>query len=113
MMAAASTVPYYGLGMRAFPFAGEVPGTLHLRVVSRIPVAILLLNLPRIWSGAFRHPGLHDFHADRVTIRFDRPTPLQIGGDAEGARSAVTMGVVADPIEVIDFSGVDRATESP
>jgi diacylglycerol kinase family enzyme len=90
--------------MRAFPFAGEVPGTLHLRVVSRIPVAILLLNLPRIWSGAFRHPGIHDFHADRVTLRFDRPAPLQIGGDAEGLRETVTLGVVSEPIDVVDFT---------
>jgi diacylglycerol kinase family enzyme len=108
MMAAASTVPFYGLGMRAFPFAGVVPGALHLRVVTRIGVPTVLLNLPRIWSGLFRHSGLQDFHADRVTLRFDRPTPLQIGGDAEGVRSEVTMGVVPEPIEVVDFSGIER-----
>jgi diacylglycerol kinase family enzyme len=113
MMAAASTVPYYGLGMRAFPFAGTVPGALHLRVVSQIAVPTVLLNLPRIWSGAFRHSGLHDFHADRVSIRFDRPTPLQIGGDAEGMRSEVTMGVAPDPIDVVDFSGLDRTPARP
>ncbi|MGB8932215.1 MAG: diacylglycerol kinase family protein [Anaeromyxobacteraceae bacterium] len=105
LMAAASTVPFWGLGMRAFPFAGLVPGAMHLRVASRIAVPTVLLNLPRIWSGAFRHPGLHDFHADRVTLRFDRPTPLQIGGDAEGLRETVTMGIVSEPIEVVDFSG--------
>lgn len=104
MMAAASTVPYYGLGMRAFPFAGVTPGTMHLRVASRIPVPTVLLHLPRIWTGEFRHPGLHDFEVERVTLRFDRPTPLQIGGDAEGAREQVTMGVVSEPIEVVDFS---------
>jgi diacylglycerol kinase family enzyme len=104
MMAAASTVPFYGLGMRFFPFAGEVAGTMHLRVASRIPVPIALLNLPRIWSGAFRHPGLHDFQATRVELRFDRPIPLQIGGDAEGSRDQVTMAVAPRPIEVVDFS---------
>ncbi len=108
LMAAASTVPFWGLGIRAFPFAGTAAGAMHLRVASRIPVPTVLLNLPRIWSGAFRHPGLHDFHADRVTLRFDRPAPLQIGGDAEGLRETVTMGVVSEPIEVVDFSGVAR-----
>jgi diacylglycerol kinase family enzyme len=103
LMAAASTVPFYGLGMRFFPFAGEIPGTMHLRVASRIPVPVALLNLPRIWSGAFRHAGLHDFQAERVELRFDRPTPLQIGGDAEGLRETVTMGVVPEPIEIVDF----------
>ena len=66
--------PFYGLGMRAFPFAGTVPGALHLRVVGRIAVPTVLLNLPRIWSGAFRHPGLHDFHADRVTVPLRSPS---------------------------------------
>jgi diacylglycerol kinase family enzyme len=103
LMAAASTVPYYGLGMRAFPFAGEEPGLLHLRVASPIPVPLVLLNLPRIWSGSFRHDAIHDFHARRVTLRFDRPTPLQVGGDAEGERDAVTMSVVPEPIELVDF----------
>jgi diacylglycerol kinase family enzyme len=104
LMAAASTVPYYGLGMRAFPFAGTEPGTMHLRVASQIPVPVVLLNLPNIWSGAFRHPGLLDFQVDRVTVRFDRAAPLQIGGDAEGYRETVTMGVVSEPIDVVDFT---------
>lgn len=103
MMAAASTVPYYGLGFRAFPFAGQHPGTMHLRVAGEIAVPTVLLNLPRIWSGEFSHPGLHDFRAQRVTLKLDRATPLQIGGDAAGLREAVTLGVVPDPIEVVDF----------
>lgn len=104
MMAACSTVPYYGLGLRLFPYAAQVPGTMHLRVAGRIPVPTVLLSLPRIWTGAFNHPGLHDFQVDRVTLRFDRPTPLQVGGDAEGSREVVTMGVVSEPIDVVDFS---------
>lgn len=108
MMAAGSTVPYYGLGMRAFPFAGTEPGAMHLRVATRIPVPIVLLNLPNIWSGAFQHPGLLDFHVERATVRFDRPVPLQIGGDAEGYRETVTMGVVADPIDVVDFTVIPQ-----
>ena len=104
MMAACSTVPYYGLGMRLFPFAGEVPASMHLRIASRIPIPTVLLSLPRIWSGAFQHPGLHDFQVDRVNLHFDRPTPLQIGGDAEGAREVVTMAVVRESIDIVDFS---------
>jgi diacylglycerol kinase family enzyme len=106
LMAAASTIPFYGLGMRAFPFAGEKPGVMHLRVAGQIAVAKLLLNLPGIWSGRFSHPRLHDFHADRVKLRFDRPLPLQVGGDAEGERDVVTMGLAATPIDVVDFGRV-------
>jgi diacylglycerol kinase family enzyme len=103
MLAAASTVPYYGLGLKAFPFAGVEPGAMQLRLVTAIGVGTLLANLPSVWAGSFTHPGLIDFHADRVTLRFDRPTPLQIGGDAEGLRSEVTIGMAADPVELVDF----------
>jgi diacylglycerol kinase family enzyme len=102
-LAAASTVPYYGLGLRVFPFAENAPGMMQVRIASGIPLHTLLLNLGSIWSGEFSHPGLLDFHADRVSLRFDRPMPLQIGGDAEGWREEVTFGMAANPVEIVDF----------
>jgi hypothetical protein len=63
----------------------------------------MVLNLHRIWSGAFSHEGLLDFHVDRVALRFERPMPLQVGGDAEGWRDEVTFGMAASPVELVDF----------
>lgn len=103
MLAAASTVPYYGLGLRAFPFAGKSQGVMQLRLATRIDVCTLALNLPRIWTGDFAHESLLDFHADRVAVRFERPMPLQIGGDAEGWRDELTFGMAASPVEIVDF----------
>jgi diacylglycerol kinase family enzyme len=103
MLAAASTVPYYGLGLRAFPFTGSSEGMMQLRVATSIGVPTLLLNLPRIWSGGFAHDGLLDFHADRVALRFERPMPLQVGGDAEGWRDELTFSMAANPVEIVDF----------
>jgi diacylglycerol kinase family enzyme len=103
MMAAASTVPYYGLGLRAFPFAQQAPGMMQLRVITSIDVSTVLVNLSRIWSGEFAHQSLLDFHADRVALRFERPMPLQVGGDAEGWRDEVTFGMAARPVEIVDF----------
>ncbi|WP_248356267.1 diacylglycerol/lipid kinase family protein [Anaeromyxobacter oryzae] len=103
MLAAASTVPYYGLGLKAFPFAEKAPGMMQLRVGTEIGVATLLMNLGRIWSGDFSHDGLLDFHAERVALRFERPVPLQVGGDAEGWRDEVTFGMADRPVEVVDF----------
>ncbi len=104
MLAAASTVPYYGLGLRVFPFVDGAHGMMQLRVVSSIALPTLLANIPRIWSGCFSHDGLLDFHADRVVMRFERPMPLQIGGDAEGWRDELTFGMAANPVELVDFS---------
>jgi len=108
MLAAGGTVPYYGFGLRAFPFAGRRPGSLQLRVATRIPVAALVANVSRIFSGEFAHPGLLDFQVDRVAMTFDRPLPLQVGGDAEGARDRLEMGVAPRPVEVLDFGAAQR-----
>ncbi len=109
MLAAASTVPYYGLGLRVFPYAERAAGMMQVRVVTRIDVSTLLLNLPRIWSGEFAHEGLLDFHADRVSLRFDRRVPLQVGGDAEGWREEVSFGMAANPVQLVDFGPAARA----
>lgn len=104
MLAAGSTVPYYGFGLRAFPFAGRRPGFLHLRVATRIPLASLLLRVPSIFSGEFSHPGLLDFEAEGVAMSFDREVPIQVGGDAEGLRTEVTLGIAPRGVELLDFS---------
>ena len=103
MMAAASTVPFYGFGLKAFPFAEARPGMLQLRVATELSVHTVLWNLPRIWSGDFAHPNLLDFHAERVTIQFERPMPVQVGGDAEGWREQVSFGMAASGVELVDF----------
>src|SRR5512133_3665324 len=104
MLAAASTVPYYGLGLRAFPFVDRAQGMMQLRVATKIDVATLVVNLPKIWSGGFAHEGLLDFQAQRVALRFEKPMPLQIGGDAEGGRDEVGFGMAANPVEIVDFA---------
>ncbi len=103
MVAAGGTVPYYGFRMRAFPFAGRRAGTFHLRVLTRIPVPSLVLGARRLFSGEFQHPGLLDFEAEQVEMRFDRPVPFQAGGDAEGFRDQVTMGIASRSVELLDF----------
>jgi diacylglycerol kinase family enzyme len=108
MLAAASTVPFYGFGLKAFPFADSSPGLLQLRIVTQVPVPTLLWNLQRVWAGSFDHSGILDFHADRVSVRCDRPVPLQIGGDAEGEREQVTFGIAAAPVELVDFAASAR-----
>jgi diacylglycerol kinase family enzyme len=104
-MAGTSTVPFYGMGMRIFPFAQQARGMMQLRVVTDPAVSTLLLNIHRIWSGEFEHEKLLDFQVDRVSLRFERPMPLQVGGDAEGWRQEATFGMARTPIELIDFGG--------
>jgi diacylglycerol kinase family enzyme len=108
MMAAGSTVPYYGFKLRAFPFAGRRHGMLQVRVATRIPVPSLILHARQIFTGEFSHPGLLDFEADRVEMSFDRPVPYQVGGDAEGYRQKVALGIAPRSVELLDFAAGAR-----
>lgn len=103
MLAAVGTVPYYGFGLKAFPFALSRPGMMQLRVVSRVGVGSLLWNIPRLWAGRFAHPGLLDFQVEKVSMQFERPMPLQVGGDAEGYREGLSIGMAPRAVEVVDF----------
>lgn len=104
MLAAGSTVPYYGYGLRAFPFAGRRAGTMQMRLFTRIPVAALVANVGPIFRGDFRHRGLLDFEVERVEMAFDRAMPLQLGGDAEGMRDRLTMGMAPHAVSLLDYS---------
>ncbi len=104
MLAAGGTAPYYGYKLRAFPFAGRRAGMLQVRVFSRIPVPTLVMNVRNIFSGAFQHPGLLDFEAQQGEMSFDRPVPFQVGGDAEGHREKITLGVAPRSVELLDYS---------
>lgn len=103
VLAAASTVPYYGLRLRAFPFAEQSPGMFQLRLASKVPVADVLLHLPQIFNGRYANEGLLDFSAEKVHLTFERPVPLQIGGDAEGWLDQLSFAMAPGTVEVVDF----------
>jgi diacylglycerol kinase family enzyme len=98
----AGTVPYYGFGFTIFPHALRSPGRMHLRV-SAMNVAQIVRNIPTLWKGGTPGTGMLDFHAERVRLRFDRRMPFQIGGDAEGYRDEVVLGMDRRPLDLIDF----------
>ena len=100
-MAAAGTVPFYGFGFTMFPHALRAPGRFQLRVTA-IGVPKILANLRKIWKGG-TPTGILDFHCEKVLVRWSREMPLQIGGDAEGYRREVVIGMSDLPVDLIDF----------
>ena len=100
-LVALSTIPYWGFGARVFPFAEERDDRFSLRIadVGSVEVA---LHMRSLWRGSYRSDTVHDFLCERVTIHYDEPMPLQIGGDVVGRRTVV-HAALADPIEVVDF----------
>ncbi len=103
MLAAASTIPYYGYGIRMFPLAGTQPGTMHLRVGVVEPLSVVA-NVGRMWHGEWFPPGVHDFLASSVEVHFEQEVPFQLGGDAAGQRSALSLSVAPERLSLLDFS---------
>ena len=104
MMAAAGTIPFYGFGFKMFPFAGSRRGMMHLRLGS-VSTPAILAHLPALWHGRWFPKGIHDFYAQDVAIRFEKPMPLQVGGDAEGYRREICFSVARGQVELLDFNG--------
>jgi diacylglycerol kinase family enzyme len=104
MMVSAATIPYYGFELKMFPHAGKRRGMFHLRFGTLPPMKILA-NLGGLWAGTWFPEGLQDWHAKDVTVKFKKPMPFQISGDAEGYRDEVRFEVAPEPVEVVDFTG--------
>jgi len=91
-IAAASTIPYYGLGLRLFPQADQRRDRFQLRV-GNVSVMSVLSQLPALFAGTLQDSRIHDFLCTAVTIRATLPTTFQIGGDEIGGQSSVSIGM--------------------
>ncbi len=96
-IAACSTVPYYGLGLKLFPHALRRVDRFALRV-AKVPVGRVLPRLPSLFAGELEDEGLHDYLCTAVSYHLDKPTPLQIGGDEVGRRTSVNVSMTHIPV---------------
>jgi diacylglycerol kinase family enzyme len=100
-IASCSTIPYYGFGLRMFPFADIEPDRMHLRV-STMGSLEFAQNIGAMWNGSFDDPStLFDFLIEAVKIECDPATELQIGGDAQGKRSVLEMKISDQPLRLV------------
>lgn len=102
-IAAVSTIPYYGFGFRAFPFAEERPDRMSLRISTITPIPFVA-NFRSIWRGEYENPSVFfDYLVEAVTFELDPPTPFQIGGDPRGERSRVEAVLSPTAIRLVDY----------
>lgn len=97
-----STIPYWGFGARAFPYAEDQSDRMQLRIVNFGSVEAMA-NLRSIWRGTHRSDRMHDFLVDEFSVECETPTPLQVGGDVLGSSTEVHARLAAEPIEVVDY----------
>jgi len=92
-IAAASTIPYYGLGLRLFPQADQRTDRFQLRVAGPLSALEVLARLPSIFRGTFEHANVHDYFCTAASIEVAASTPVQVGGDEVGERRVVHIGM--------------------
>jgi diacylglycerol kinase family enzyme len=99
-LASASTVPYYGLALKMFPHAQKQSDRFQLRL-SDVSAGEALLNLPKVWRGAYQGNHVHDFLADEVELLVSRPAPFQSGGDLVGERTRMRIKLSPTKLSMI------------
>jgi diacylglycerol kinase family enzyme len=106
-VASLGSIPYYGFGLRFFPYAEDRPDRMQLRLSNISPLAFLS-NFRPIWRGEYEDlETTFDYLVDDVTIEMDPPTSFQIGGDVVGERSRVRVRLT-EPIRIVDFYAPPR-----
>jgi len=106
-VASLGSIPYYGFGLRFFPYAEDRPDRMQLRL-SNITSYAFVSNFRPIWRGEYEDLGsTFDYFVDDVTIEMDPPTSFQIGGDVVGERSRVRVRLT-EPIRIVDFYAPPR-----
>ena len=108
-LACAGSTPFYGGGMRLFPFArsDKGGGGCHLRIAVMSPWRFVP-NVYGIFKGTYRHDTLAlDFVGDdfRVTLLDDECYPFQHSGDAAGDRRAWRISVAGNA-RFVDLLGL-------
>lgn len=92
-MAAASTIPCFGFGLRMFQYADRRSDRFHVRA-SDASLLEVVGRAPAAFAGRYVSPRVHDFLAERVEFSMSVPAPFEAGGEALGEleRVQITLG---------------------
>ena len=96
-LATATTIPYFGLGMKMFPHAQARGGFFNVRC-STSSTFEALTRLPKVWTGEYRSPTLIDFLCKSCELRMTKPTPVQIAGDLGPSRETLAISLYHTPL---------------
>jgi hypothetical protein len=108
-MLGVGTTPFYGYGLKIFPFAGMLPGMMQLRVITMNP-GYALRHLPSLWNGSYRNARLvRDYAARALTISLAQPHPFQHSGEDRGHVSRLTLAMSPQSLRLYSFARQDAA----
>lgn len=91
-LVAASTVPYFGFGLKMFAFSDAESDRFHLRCGDAGLVEILR-NTPAAFRGDYFSDHVRDFLCDRVKIEVEGDAPIEAGGELLGRHGAIELAI--------------------
>jgi diacylglycerol kinase family enzyme len=97
-LAAGSTIPYLGFGLKLFAFADARGDRFHLRCGDAGWLE-LLRGAPAAFRGDHFSARIRDFLCDRVRIQLDDEIAIEAGGELLGRRRALEIALGA-PVTV-------------
>lgn len=101
-LVAGATIPFFGFGLKMFPFSNAAAGKFHLRCGSP-GLFEVLRNVPAAFRGEYFSDQVADFLCDRVAIQLDRETVVEAGGELLGRRSRIELAVTA-PVTLVSLA---------
>ncbi len=88
-----ATIPFWGFGIRMFPYCNLRPGFFELRWYKG-SIPRVLRDLPGFWRGRVEPTLLGDWLVSQVEVQIDdEPMAYQVAGDAAGYRQGVTWSL--------------------
>jgi diacylglycerol kinase family enzyme len=91
-LVAASTIPYFGFGLRMFAFTGVRPDRFQLRC-GDTGLLEMLRSIPAAFRGEYFSEHVRDFLCDRVVIELDRAATVEAGGELLGKHARVELAL--------------------
>jgi len=91
-LVAASTVPYFGFGLKMFAFSDVESGRFHLRC-GDAGLLEMLRNAPAAFRGDYFSDHVRDFLCDRVKIEIDGDAAIEAGGELLGRHAALELAL--------------------
>jgi diacylglycerol kinase family enzyme len=104
-MLGVGTTPFYGYGLKIFPFAGMLPGMMQLRLITMSP-AHALRHLPSLWNGCYRNARMvQDFGVQAVSVHLHSPHPFQHSGEDRGEVQDLRLAMSPERLRLVNFGG--------
>lgn len=101
-LVAASTIPFFGFGMKMFSFAGARTDRFQLRCGDAGMLEILR-SAPAAFRGQYFSDSVRDFLCDRVQIELDSEVMVEAGGELLGRHRRLEVGL-ARPVRMVHLT---------